>query len=127
MSSFNKVVLMGTLGRDPEMKYTTGGTALTKFSIAINEKWKDKQSGQMKEEVHWVDITAWGKTAELAAEYLKKGRSVLLEGKLKQEKWETEAGEKRSKLSVTAENIRFLGGKQDGEGSTSPAEEEVSL
>lgn len=130
MSNFNKAILLGTLGRDPELTYTQNGMALCKFSIAINEKWTVKTTGEKKEEVHWFDIVAWGKTGELAGEYLKKGRQVLVEGKLRQEKWEDkESGKQRSKISVTAEKLQFIGGKgsADGEAAPSPAEDEVSL
>lgn len=127
MSSFNKVILMGNLGRDPELKYTQSGMAVCKFSIATTEKWKDKASGEMKEDTCWVDVTAWGKLGETCAEYLKKGRKALIEGKLKLEKWEDKDGGKRSKHSVTAEQVRFVGSKQEGESSAQAAEEEVSL
>lgn len=113
MANYNKVQLIGNLTRDPELRYTPGGAAVCEFAIAINRKWKNKQTGQMQEEVDFFDITAWGKTGEIAAEYLKKGRPVFVEGRLKQDRWESPEGKKMSKVKVTAENIQFLGSKQD--------------
>jgi single-strand DNA-binding protein len=126
VSNFNKAILLGTLGRDPELTYTQGGVALCKFSIAINEKWTTK-TGEKKEEVSWIDITAWNKTAELCGEYLKKGRQALIEGKLKQDRWEDADGKKRSKVTVTAERVQFIGGKGGSDQAATPADEEVSL
>lgn len=120
MASYNKVQLIGNLTRDPELRYTPGGAAVCEFSIAINRKWKNKQSGQMQEEVGFFDITAWGKTGEVCAEYLKKGRPVFVEGRLTQDRWETPEGKKMSKVKITAENVQFLGAKPDG---TAPVEE----
>jgi single-strand DNA-binding protein len=117
MANLNSVHLIGNLTRDPELRYTPGGAAVCEFSIAINRKWKNKQTGQMQEEVDFFDITAWGKTGEIAAEYLKKGRPVFIEGRLKQDRWETPEGKKMSKVKVTAENIQFLGSKQEGIGT----------
>lgn len=129
MANYNKVQLIGNLTRDPELRYTPQGSAVCEFAIAINRKWKNKQTGQMQEEVDFFDITAWGKTGEVAAEYLKKGRPVFIEGRLKQDRWETPEGKKMSKVKVTAENIQFLGSKPDGaapvEAAAPGAEEET--
>lgn len=119
MPSFNQVVLVGNLTRDPELKYTPSGAAVCEFSIAINRKWNDK-AGQKREEVGYFDCTAWARTAELCAEFLKKGRPVLVNGRLTQNRWETPDGQKRSRVIVTVQNIQFLGGKNQG------AEEEAS-
>lgn len=117
MASFNKVILVGNLTRDPQVKYTTGGTAVTEIGLAVNRRWLDKQSNQWKDETTFVDITLWGRTAEIAGEYLAKGRSVLIEGRLQLDSWDDkESGQKRSKLRVVGENMTMLGGKGDGPG-----------
>lgn len=115
MASFNKVILVGNLTRDPQVKYTTGGTAVTELGLAVNRRWQDKQSNQWKDETTFVDVTLWGRTAEIAGEYLAKGRSVLIEGRLQLDTWDDrESGQKRSKLRVVGENMTMLGGKGDG-------------
>lgn len=115
MASFNKVILLGNLTRDPQVKYTTGGTAVTEIGLAVNRRWLDKQSNQWKEETTFVDVTLWGRTAEIAGEYLAKGRPVLIEGRLQLDSWDDrETGQKRSKLRVVGENMTMLGGKGDG-------------
>lgn len=117
MASFNKVILVGNLTRDPQVKYTTGGTAVTEIGLAVNRRWLDKQSNQWKDETTFVDITLWGRTAEIAGEYLAKGRSVLIEGRLQLDTWDDrETGQKRSKLRVVGENMTMLGAKGDGPG-----------
>jgi single-strand DNA-binding protein len=117
MASFNKVILVGNLTRDPQVKYTTGGTAVTEIGLAVNRRWLDKQSNQWKDETTFVDITLWGRTAEIAGEYLAKGRPVLIEGRLQLDTWDDrETGQKRSKLRVVGENMTMLGGKGDNAG-----------
>ena len=117
MASFNKVILVGNLTRDPQVKYTTGGTAVTEIGLAVNRRWLDKQSNQWKDETTFVDITLWGRTAEIAGEYLAKGRPVLIEGRLQLDTWDDrESGQKRSKLRVVGENMTMLGGKGDNPG-----------
>lgn len=117
MTSFNKVVIVGNVTRDIEVRHIPSGTAVADVSIAINSTWTDKQSNEKKEEVTFVECTLWGRTAELAAEYLKKGIPVLFEGSLKQENWEDkETGAKRSKIKVVVENMQFLGEKGSGGG-----------
>lgn len=114
MTSFNKVIIAGNISRDIELRHIPSGTAVADVSLAINSSYKDKND-QKKEEVTFVDCTLWGKTAELAAEYLKKGSAVLFEGKLHQESWDDkETGKKRSKLKVVVENMQFLGDKGGG-------------
>ena len=108
MSSLNKVILIGNLTRDPELRYTPSGVALCKFGLAVSRKYK--VGDELKEDTAFVDITVWGKQAETASEYLSKGRQVCIEGRLTYSKWETDDGQKRSKLEVTAENVMFLGG-----------------
>jgi single-strand DNA-binding protein len=117
MASFNKVILVGNLTRDPQVKYTTGGTAVTEIGLAVNRRWLDKQSNQWKDETTFVDVTLWGRTAEIAGEYLAKGRSVLIEGRLQLDTWDDrETGQKRSKLRVVGENMTMLGSKGDNSG-----------
>ena len=115
MASFNKVILMGNLTRDPEVRYTTGGSAVCDITLAVNYQWTDKRSNERKEEVSFIDVTLWGRTAEIAGEYLAKGRPVLIEGRLQQDKWDDkETGQKRSKLKVVADAMQLLGGRSEG-------------
>jgi single-strand DNA-binding protein len=117
MANFNKVILVGNLTRDPELRYTPQGAAVCEVGIAVNERWKDKQTGQDREEVSFVDCVLWAKTAEVAAQYLKKGRPVLFEGRLKQDRWESPEGKKLSKIRVVVETMQFLGSKPEGSGA----------
>ena len=103
MNGFNKVILAGNLTRDPELRYTGNGMAIAKFALAVNRKWKDGNTGDMKEEVTFVDIDAFGKQAETIGQYLKKGRPVFVEGVLQSRFWETNDGQKRSAIDVRAE------------------------
>jgi single-strand DNA-binding protein len=112
MAGYSKVIVMGNLTRDPELKYLTSGTALCKITVAVNRTWKS-QAGEKKEEVSFIDCTAWGRRAEVVAEYFSKGDPIMVEGHLKQENWETPEGQKRSKLGVTLESFQFVGGKRD--------------
>jgi len=106
-ATFNKIILMGNLTRDPELKYTPSGTGLAEFSLAMNRKY------QGKEETTYIDVTAFGKQAELVAEYCQKGKHVLVDGRLEQQRWEDKSGNKRSKHKVIAFNVTFLdGGKR---------------
>ncbi|MGD9857028.1 MAG: single-stranded DNA-binding protein [Planctomycetaceae bacterium] len=117
MASFNKVILVGNLTRDPEVKYLPSGTAVAELGLAVNRTWFDKQSNTRKEEVTFVDITLWGRTAEIAGEYLAKGRSVLIEGHLKMDTWQDkESGKNRSKLKVVGDQMTMLGGRGEGGG-----------
>ena len=113
MSSFNRVILVGNLTRDVEVKYLQSGMAVGEIGLAVNETRKGRD-GEKIEETVFVDVTLWGRTAEIAAEYLSKGSQVLIEGRLKFDQWEKD-GQKRSKLSVTCENLKMLGGKPSGE------------
>lgn len=117
MTSFNKVIIAGNVSRDIEVRHIPSGTAVADVSLAINSQWKDKTTNEKHEEVTFVECTLWGRTAELAGEYLKKGSAVLFEGSLKQESWEDkETGKKRSKLKVNVETMQFLDGKGGGGG-----------
>ena len=116
MASFNKVILMGNLTRDPELRYTPKGTAIARLGMACNRKWKS-ETGEMKEEVTFVDVDAFGKTAETIGQYLKKGRPILIEGRLRYDTWEDkQSGQKKSKLGVVLENFQFLDSGGRGEG-----------
>jgi single-strand DNA-binding protein len=113
MASFNRVILVGNLTRDPELRYIPSGTAVSEIGLAINERVKRNE--QWVEETVFVDVTLWGRTAEVANEYLSKGSPVLIEGRLKLDTWEKD-GQKRSKLRVTAEKMQMLGGREGGGG-----------
>jgi len=123
MPSYNKVMLMGNLTRDPELKHTQSGAAVVNVGIAMNRKYKT-QSGDQKEEVCFVDLTAWGRTAEVMAQYLHKGSPLFVDGRLQLDSWETNEGQKRSKLKVIVENMQFIGGKGDGGGGGNKGDEE---
>jgi len=110
--SLNKVLVIGRLGADPEVKVLESGQTLTRFSLAVNETWKDKE-GQKQEKTEWVRVVTWGRTAELAGEYLKKGRETLVEGKMQTRSWETDDGEKRYATEVVGSYVQFLGGKPE--------------
>ena len=114
MANFNKVMLMGNLTRDPELKYLPSGMAVTNLGLAVNRNWTDRESGEKREEVCFVDLEAWGRTAETMNEYLQKGRTVFIEGRLRQQRWETDDGQNRSKHVVVIDSFQFVGGRQDG-------------
>jgi single-strand DNA-binding protein len=114
-ASFNRVILVGNLTRDPELRYTPSGTAVTDIGLAVNDRRKN-QAGEWVEETTFVDVTLWGRTAEVASEYLSKGSSALIEGRLKLDTWETD-GQKRSKLKVIGEKLQLLGSRGGGAGN----------
>jgi single-strand DNA-binding protein len=117
----NKVILVGNLGKDPEVRYTSGGQAVANLRIATSRSWTDKQSGQRKEETEWHDVEVWGKQAEQCGEFLAKGRQVYVEGRLKTDAWEDkQSGQKRSRVKVVADTVRFLGGGGAGRGPGGP-------
>ncbi len=122
MANVNKVILIGNLTRDPEVKYTPKGSAVSELGLAIN-RYYSTDSGERREETTFVDVTLWGKQAELAGEYLKKGRSVYIEGRLQLDTWDDkQSGQKRSKLRVVGETIQFLDRKSQSEdGESRPA------
>jgi single-strand DNA-binding protein len=117
MASFNKVLLMGNLTRDPELRYTPKGTAVAQLGLAVNRQWKS-ESGETKEEVTFVDIDAFGRQAEVIGQYLKKGRPIFIEGRLKLDTWDDkQTNQKRSKLKIVLESFQFLdGGRPEGGG-----------
>jgi len=117
MASFNKVILIGNLTRDPEVRYTPKGTAVAKLGLAINRVWTS-EAGEKKEEVTFVDVDVFGRTAENAGQYLRKGRPVMVEGRLKLDQWDDkQTGQKKSRLGVVAETLQYLGAKMEDGGS----------
>ena len=115
MANLNKIMLIGNLTRDPELRHTPKGTAVAEISLAINRNWRD-EAGNKQEEVTFVEVTLWGRTAEVAQQYLSKGKPCYIEGRLSLDTWDDkETGKKRSKLKVVGETLQLLGGKpQDG-------------
>lgn len=109
---FNKVILMGNLTRDPETRQTPNGQSVTNFGLAVNRTWKG-QDGQTQEQVSFIDCTAWGRTGEVIAQYMQKGRPILVSGRLDQRSWDQD-GQKRSKVEVVVEDFNFVGGGNDG-------------
>jgi single-strand DNA-binding protein len=113
MASVNKVILIGNLGRDPELRYTQGGQAVTNFTMATSERFTDR-NGDQQERTEWHRIVVWGKTAENCAQYLAKGRSVYVEGRLQTRDWEDKDGNKRQTTEISAQRVQFLGGPRSG-------------
>jgi single-strand DNA-binding protein len=125
MGSVNKVFLIGNLGNDPELKSLEGGKTVTNFSIATNERWKDKLTGEDRERTEWHRIVAWGKTAELAAEYLGKGRTVCIEGRLQTRSWKDKDGVDRYTTEVVADELTFLGGRRRSDDQSDDADDDA--
>ncbi|HEY7836979.1 MAG TPA: single-stranded DNA-binding protein [Terriglobales bacterium] len=115
--SVNKVILLGRLGKDPELKYTPSGQAVTKFSLATSERWKDKNSGEFQEKTEWHNIVLWAKLAETAAQYLTKGSSVYVEGRLQTRSWDDKEGKRHYMTEVVANEMVFTGGRESGRGA----------
>ena|SRR5688572_14967229 len=115
MASVNKVIIVGNLGKDPETKYLPSGDAVTNFTVATTESWKDKASGDKKEATEWHRISTFGKLAEICAEYLKKGSSVYVEGSIKTRKWQDKEGVDRYSTEIKADRMQMLGGKTQAE------------
>jgi single-strand DNA-binding protein len=121
MASFNKVILVGNLTRDPELRYTPKGTAIAKIGVAVNRVWTN-EAGEKKEEVTFVDVDVFGRTAENVGQYMRKGRPILIEGRLRLDQWDDkQTGQKKSKLGVVAETVQFLGGTPGGGEGGAPA------
>ena len=120
MASYNRVILMGNLTRDPELRYIPSGTAVVEVGLAVNDRRKNS-SGEWVDETTFVDVTLWARTAEVASEYLSKGSPVLVEGRLKLDTWETNEGQKRSKLRVVGERMQMLGTRGQGGSGRSQA------
>ncbi len=123
MANFNRVFLMGNLTRDPELRYTPNGTAVTKLGIAVNRRYKT-QTGEVKEETAFITVVVWGKQAETCSQFLSKGRPVFVEGRLQSRSWETQDGQKRNVLEVNASRVQFLGKPQTAGGAAGSKEED---
>lgn len=123
MANFNKVILAGNLTRDPELRYTPKGTAVARITLAVNRTFTSSEGGEKKEEVSFVDVDVWGRQAEVIAQYMKKGRPLLVEGRLKQDTWEDKnTKQKQSKLKVVLESFSFIdAGNRGGDGAPAPA------
>lgn len=120
MASYNRVILLGNLTRDPELRYIPSGAAVTEIGLAVNDRRKNS-AGEWVEETTFVEVTLWSRTAEVASEYLSKGSSVLIEGRLKLDSWQDKEGQKRSKLKVIGERMQMLGGRGEKGGGARPA------
>ncbi|MDD5654767.1 MAG: single-stranded DNA-binding protein [Candidatus Omnitrophota bacterium] len=132
MASFNKVILMGNLTKDPELRYTPQGTAVVNLRLAVNRRFKSKATGETKDEVCYVTAVVWDKQAETCNQYLRKGRPVFVEGRLQSRSWEDNAGQKRSVLEIRAERVQFMGSAPQqgqaeaaGEGAVRQADSQV--
>lgn len=119
MASVNKVILVGNLGRDPEVRYTPDGSAICNISIATTSQWKDRNTGERREDTEWHRVVFYNRLAEIAGEYLRKGRSVYIEGRLKTRKWQDkDTGQDRYSTDIVAEQMQMLGGGRDGDGGS---------
>ncbi len=112
----NKVIIVGNLGNDPETRYMPSGSAVTNLSVATNESWKDKQTGEQKDRTEWHKVAMFGRLAEIAAEYLRKGSQVYIEGKLRTRKWQDKEGQDRYTTEIVADEMQMLGGRSGGSG-----------
>jgi single-strand DNA-binding protein len=119
MAGVNKVILIGNLGKDPELRYTPSGQPVASFSVATTERWTDK-NGQRQDKTEWHNIVAWGKLAELSNQYLKKGRPVYIEGKITTRSWDDRDGNKKYRTEIVANQIQFLGGGPAAGGNDAP-------
>jgi single-strand DNA-binding protein len=122
MAGVNKVIVVGNLGSDPELKFTANGQAVARFSVATSENWVDK-SGQKQERTEWHRIVAWGKLGEICGKHLSKGRQAYVEGRLQTSQWEDKQGQKRYTTEVIASVVQFLGSPRDGGASRGPSQE----
>jgi single-strand DNA-binding protein len=116
--SVNKVILVGRLGRDPETRYTGGGQAVANFSVATDESYKDK-NGERQKRTEWHKIVVWGKQAEIAQQYLRKGSLIFIEGRIQSREWQDKEGQKRTSFEIVANNFRMLGGRSEGAAAAS--------
>jgi single-strand DNA-binding protein len=121
MAGINKVIIVGNLGGDPEVRYTPSGSAVANFNVATSESWKDKNTGEKKERTEWHRIVVWGKLGELCGEYLSKGRQVYVEGRLQTRSYDDKDGVKRYMTEIIATDVQFLGSKEAGGGRSGGA------
>lgn len=119
----NKAILIGNLGKDPETRYTAGGSAVTNIRIATNETWKDKQTGEQQERTEWHAVVFFGRLAEIAAEYLRKGSTVYVEGRLQTRKWQDKDGQDRYTTEIVANEMQMLGGRGGAGGGAMPEDD----
>jgi len=126
MASLNKVHIIGNLGKDPETRYMPNGDAATKITVATTDKWKDKATGETVEKTEWHRIGFFGKLAEIAGQYLKKGSQVYIEGSLRTRKWQDKDGQDRYTTEIRADTMQMLGGRQDGEQRPAPAQRQAA-
>jgi single-strand DNA-binding protein len=119
----NKVILVGNLGQDPEVRYTANGAAVATLAVATSEQWTDKQSGQKQEKTEWHKVVLFGRLGEVAGEYLKKGSQVYLEGKLQTRKWQDQNGQDRYTTEIVANELQMLGGKPQQQGGAAPQQD----
>src|SRR3989339_1491567 len=117
MSGLNKAMIIGRLGRDPEIRYTPGGVAVANFSVATSEEWKDKESNEKKERTEWHRIVAFGKLGEICGEYLSKGKQIYVEGRIQTRSWEDKDGNKKYTTEIVASDVQFLDRKDSGDSS----------
>lgn len=122
MASVNKVILVGNLGADPETRYMPSGDAVTNLRLATTDRYKDKQSGEMKEATEWHRVAMFGKLAEIAAQYLRKGSSVYIEGRIRTRKWQDQSGQDKYSTEIVADQMQMLGGRSGGADDGSPGE-----
>ncbi|MFH1355767.1 MAG: single-stranded DNA-binding protein [bacterium] len=113
MASVNKAIIVGNLGQDPDIRYTPGGQAVANFSVATTEKWTNKQTGNLDEKTEWHRVVVWGKLAELCREYLHKGRSIYVEGRIQTRTWDDKDGNKRYTTEIVAQQVQFLGRRDE--------------
>ena len=121
MAGVNKAILIGNLGRDPELRYTQNGQAVVNFTLATSENWTDRNTGQKQERTEWHRIVAWGRTGEVCAEYLSKGKKVYIEGRIQTREWEDKEGAKRWTTEINAQTVQFLGAPRSSEGASGEA------
>lgn len=119
MAGVNKVIIVGRLGSDPELKYTANSQAIARFSVATSESWKNKQTGDLQEKTEWHRIVVWGKMAEICGQHLAKGRQVYIEGKLQTRSWEDPSGQKKYSTEIVANTVQFLGAAGEKTGGQS--------
>ncbi len=120
MAGINKAIIVGNLGKDPEVRYMPDGTAIANFSVATSESWKDKASGEKKERTEWHRIVVFGKLGEICGEYLSKGKQVYIEGRIQTREWEDKDGNKRYTTEIIASDMKMLGSREDGSRKTAP-------
>ena len=123
MNGVNKAIILGNLGKDPEMRYTADSKAVANLTIATSEKWKDKNTGQQQEKTEWHRVVAFGKLAEIMEQYLAKGSQVYIEGKIQTRKWQDQQGQDRYTTEIVAKDMQMVGGKPQGQQNAAPAQQ----